>query len=141
MFRAVIGVLGILTVLVPDRILDVFEAVAVENPDECPTKPGVRSGIRAEGIVVTIASLAGGRAYARMMDLTGAFGAVVLLFPQLYRRFAITVLYEDPDKVEWNPRFTNGVRIVGALYVLLQSGRSPSVVPASDDAPYLGRVR
>jgi len=60
------------------------------------------------GIVVTIASLAGGRAYARMMDLTGAFGAVVLLFPQLYRRFAITVLYEDPDKVEWNPRFTNG---------------------------------
>jgi len=40
MFRAVIGVLRILTVLVPDRILDVFEAVAVENPDECPTKPG-----------------------------------------------------------------------------------------------------
>jgi len=32
MFRAVIGVLRILTVLVPDRILDVFEAVAVENP-------------------------------------------------------------------------------------------------------------
>ncbi|QFU84789.1 hypothetical protein [Natronorubrum aibiense] len=117
MLRAVIGVLGILAVLVPDRILEIFEAAAIENPNECATKPWIRSGIRAEGIVVTIASLVGGRTYARMMDLTGVFGAVILLFPQLYRRFAINLLYEHPDEVEWNHQFTDGVRIIGALYV------------------------
>lgn len=118
MLRVVVGLLGIITALFPDKILDVFEAVAIENPDESATKSWVRSGIQAEGIVVTIASLIGGRAYARMMDLTGMFGAVILLFPRLYRRFAITLLYEHPDEVEWNHRFTDGVRIIGALYVV-----------------------
>ncbi|WP_394740885.1 hypothetical protein [Natronococcus roseus] len=58
--------------------------------------------------VVTLASLTGGRAYARLMDLTGLFGAVVVLFPQLYRRFVLGFLYEHPEEVEWNPRFTDG---------------------------------
>lgn len=118
MLRAVVGILGVLTALFPDRILDVFETVAIENPDESATKSWVRSGIRVEGLVVTIASIIGGRVYGRMMAFTGMFGAIVLLFPRLYRRFAITLLYEHPDKVEWNHRFTDGVRIIGALYVL-----------------------
>lgn len=118
MLRAVVGLLGLLTALFPDRIIDIFEAVAIENPDESATESWVRSAIRAEGIGVTLASLTGGRAYHRMMDLTGTFGAVVLLFPRLYRRFALTLLYEHPDEVEWNHRFTDCVRIIGAFYVL-----------------------
>lgn len=118
MLRAVVCVLGIFTALFPDRILDVFETVAIENPDEATTKSRIESGIRAEGIVVTIATLVGGRAYARMMDLTGVFDAIFLLFPYQYRRFALMLLYEQPDEVEWNHRFTDGVRILGALYVL-----------------------
>lgn len=119
MLRAVVGLLGFLTALFPDRILDVFEAVAIENPDESATKSWVRSAIRAEGIGVTLASVAGGRPFARMMDVTGVFGVVVLLFPRLYREFAINLLYEHPDEVEWNRRFTDGVRVIGALYVLM----------------------
>jgi hypothetical protein len=118
MLRAVVGVLGIATVLFPDRILDVFETVAIENPDEATTKSWIESGIRTEGIVVTIVTLVGGRAYARMVDLTGVFGAIVLLSPRQYRRFALTLLYEHPDEVAWNHRFTDGIRIIGALYVL-----------------------
>ncbi|GAA0729188.1 hypothetical protein GCM10009060_29120 [Halorubrum trapanicum] len=53
------------------------------------------------------------------MNLTGAFGAAVLMFPDLYRKFASTVLYERPDAIEWNEQFTTGVRVIGAVYVFL----------------------
>lgn len=118
MLRVVVGLLGLLTTLFPDRILDVFEAVSIENPDESVTKSWVSSVIRAEGVGLTLASLTGGRAYHRLMDLTGIFGAIVILFPRAYRRFAIALLYEDPAEVEWNYQFTDAVRIIGALYVL-----------------------
>lgn len=122
MARTFVGLLGILTALFPDKVIDVFEDVAVANPDECTIKPLIRSGIRAEGVVVTAASLIGGRTYARMMNLTGLFGVVVLLFPRLYREFATTLLYEEPDGVEWNDRFTDGMRLIGAVCVLLAVG-------------------
>ena len=119
MARTVIGFLGVFTMLYPGRIIGIFEDVAIENSNECTIKPWIRSGIRAEGVVVTVASLIGGRTYARMMNLTRIFGAVVLLFPQLYRKFATTLLYEKPDEVKWNDQFTKEVRIIGAVYVFL----------------------
>lgn len=117
--RRLIGLIGLLTALVPDRIIGVFEDVAIENPSECQANPWLRSGIRIEGIVITLASLLGGRAYAWMMNLTGFFGAIVLLFPQLYREFASALVYENSDAVEWNAQFTTGVRLIGALYVIM----------------------
>lgn len=119
MIRGFIGLLGVLTALVPNRMIAIFEGLAIENPDECATKPWISSGIRAEGVVIVAASLLGGRAYAWMMNLTGTFGAVILLFPQLYQRVATALLYEHPDEVKWNDRFTNGVRIIGVVYLLL----------------------
>lgn len=119
MFRAVVGILGVVTTLFPERIIDVFEGVAIDNPGESVTKPWTGAWIRAEGIVVTIVSLVGGRAFHRMTDLMGVFGVIVLTFPRLYHRFASAFLYENPDEIDWNSRFTSSVRIIGALYVLL----------------------
>lgn len=119
MMRPFIGLLGILAALFPDRVIDVFEAVAMENPTESTIKSWIPSGIRIEGILVTVASLIDGRAYAWMMNLTGVFGGIVLLDPQLYSKFATVLLYEDPDDVFWNDQFTTGVRIIGIVYVLL----------------------
>jgi hypothetical protein len=53
------------------------------------------------------------------MNLTGLFGAIVLLFPDLYRRFATAFLYERPESIEWNERFNSAVRAIGTLYVFL----------------------
>lgn len=119
MIRAIIGLIGVLTAVFPDRIIEVFEAVAIENPDDCTRKPWIDSGIRTEGIVVAVASVIGRRVYAWLMNLTGVFGAVVLLFPEAYRDFATTLLYEHPDEVEWNNRFTNRIRLIGVVYILL----------------------
>lgn len=119
MIRSLVGLLGLLAALFPAAMVDVFESLAVENADDCPTKPWISSAIRAEGIVVALASLIGGRPYVWMLNLTGIFGAVVLVVPDLYRSVATGLLYTDPTRVQWNRRFTQGVRLIGLAYVLL----------------------
>lgn len=117
--RIFIGVLGAVTALFPDEIVALFEKLAIANPGESTLRTGVNPGIRSEGLLVAVISLLGGRSYAWMMNLTGGFGAVVLVFPGLYRKFATTLLYKHPDSIEWDERFTTGVRIIGAVYVFL----------------------
>lgn len=119
MGRTLVGFLGALAALFPNGMIDVFEGLAVENPEECTRTQWIGSGIRAEGLVVAAASLIGGRPYARLMDLTGLFGVVVLLSPRLYREVAGALLYEEPDAVEWDDRLDGRVRLIGVLYVLL----------------------
>lgn len=119
MVRPLVGIVGVLTALFPDRIIDIFETTSIENVDEITIKPWVSSVMRTEGILVAGASLVGRRPYAWLMTLTGFFGAILLLFPQLYRRFAAGFLYEEPDQVKWNEQFTTGVRIIGGLYILV----------------------
>ena len=116
MFRPVVGLLGVLSALFPDRILALFERIAIERSDDA-IRSWLSSGIRAEGVVVTFASLVGGRAYAWMMNLTGAFGILILLAPRLYREFATRVLYVEPGEIEWNDRFTTGLRVIGFVYL------------------------
>ncbi|WP_435100654.1 hypothetical protein [Halorubrum sp. N11] len=119
MLRQFLGVLGVLTTLVPDRIVDVFEAIAVENPEENTVHSWFSPLIRAEGIVITLAALRGGRHYAWLMNVTGIFGAVLLFIPRLYEHIAGPLVYEDSDSVEWNEHLTDGVRVIGAVYVLI----------------------
>lgn len=52
------------------------------------------------------------------MNLTGLFGSIVVLKPDVYRRFATNLLYENPNTVEWNDQFDGQVRLIGLLYVL-----------------------
>lgn len=118
MIRAIVGVLGGLTAVVPDRIVDFFERVAVANPDELEPRSGLRLTIRAEGVFVVAIALTGGRAYAWTMYVTGAFGSLLLAFPRLYREIASRFVYGDPDAIEWNAGFDRVLRLVGALYVL-----------------------
>lgn len=121
MVRILIAILGAVSVLFPDEIVAIFERLAITNPGEGALRAWATSAIRSEGVLVAVISLVGGRPYAWMMHLTGAFGAVVLLFPDLYRKFATALLYERPDSIEWNDRFTTSVRIIGAVYVFLSA--------------------
>mgnify|MGYP000076638773 CR=1 FL=1 len=118
MLRAIVGILGGLTVLVPDRIVDAFERVAVANPDEVDPRSGILPTLRAEGAGIVAIALIGGRVYAWTMYVTGAFGALLLVAPRLYHAIAARFVYDDPDTVEWNSGLDRVLRLVGALYVL-----------------------
>lgn len=78
-----------------------------------------RSGYTIGRALVAVISLLGGRSYAWTVDLTGASGAVVLVVPDLYRRFASALLYARSDAIEWVERFTTAGRIIGAVHVIL----------------------
>jgi len=119
MIRTLVGILGAISALFPDKIVELFEKLAIANPSEGTVRGWVRPAIRSEGVLIAAISLLNGRAYAWLMNLTGAFGAIVLLFPDLYRRFATAFLYERPESIEWNERFNSSVRAIGALYVIL----------------------
>jgi len=119
MLRQFLGALGVLTTLVPDRIVDVFEAIAVENPEENTVHSWFSPLIRVEGVVIALAALRGGRLYAWLMNVSGIFGAVLLFLPRLYEQIAGPLVYEDPESVKWNEHLTGGVRVIGAVYVLL----------------------
>jgi len=119
MIRQFLGALGILTALVPDRIVDVFEAIAVENPEENTVHSWFGPLIRAEGVVITLAALRDGRLYAWLMNITGIVGAVLFFIPRLYEQMAGPLVYEDPESVEWNEHLTDGIRVIGAVSVLL----------------------
>lgn len=119
MARTVVGLLGVITAVAPDRIVDLFETVAVENPEDLTVRSWFAPAIRIEGVLIAIVCLAGGRAYAGMMAITGAFGALLLFVPRLYLRAAGALVYERPEEIEWSDRIVNGLRAIGVLYVLL----------------------
>ncbi|EMA27598.1 MULTISPECIES: hypothetical protein [Halobacteriales] len=119
MIRTLVGVLGAISALFPDEIVELFEKLAISNPDEGTVRGWIRPAVRSEGVLIAALSLFNGRAYALLMNLTGVFGAIVLLFPDLYQRFATAFLYERPESIEWNERFRLGIRAIGALYVFL----------------------
>ncbi|MGB9965705.1 hypothetical protein [Halobacterium hubeiense] len=117
MIRPLVGVLGALSALFPDEIVELFENLAIANPSEGTVRGWVRPAVRSGGVLIASISPLNGRAYAWLMNLTGLFGAIVFLFPDLYRRFATAFLYERPESIEWNERFKSAVRAIGALYV------------------------
>ncbi|AZQ16031.1 hypothetical protein [Halorubrum sp. PV6] len=119
MLRQFLCALGVLTALIPDQIVDVFEAIAIENPEQNTVHSWFGPLIRAEGVVITLAALRDGRLYAWLLNVTGIVGAVLLFVPRLYEQMAGPLVYEDPESVEWNEHLTDGVRVIGAVYVLL----------------------
>jgi hypothetical protein len=119
MLRQFLGALGVLIALIPDRVVDVFEAIAVKNPEENTVHSWFGPLIRVEGVVITLAALRDDRLYAWLMNVTGIVGAVLLFVPQLYEQIAGALVYENPESVEWNEHLTDGVRVIGAVYVFL----------------------
>lgn len=118
MRRVVLGSLGAVTALFPREIIALFEKVAIRQPERYTRNSWAISAIRTEGIIIMVASLIGGKAYAGLMNLTGLFGLAVVLNPDAYRQFATNLLYEHPDTVEWNDQFSDQVRLIGILYIL-----------------------
>lgn len=119
MIRTLVGVLGAVSALFPDEIVALFEKLAVANPNEGTVRGWVRPAVQSKGVLIAALSFIGGRPFAWLMNLTGVSGAIVLLFPDLYRKFATAFLYERPESVELNEPFRLGIRAIGALYVLL----------------------
>lgn len=122
MARVIFGLLGLVSALFPERVCKTYERIAIENPDECTARASFIPAIRTEGLMFAVVSLVGGTAYAWLMNLVGAAGALAVLFPEQSLTLQARVVYEQPDTVEWKERFTTVVRWFGVLYLVLALG-------------------
>lgn len=119
MVRAIFAMVGAITALFPDRVLDAVERYAIEQGEKHQRESHVRPAIQVEGVAVAAASILGGKAYSWMMSLTGIFGVLIVFFPDHYLNVAAKFVYEDPEKVTWKKRFIAGLRIIGIFYLLI----------------------
>jgi len=74
MARSSLVALGIVEALFPARLTDWFENTAYENPDDVVRKEWLLSVVRAEGVVLALVSLLGGRGYAWLLNTMGFVG-------------------------------------------------------------------
>ena len=119
MARIAFGLLGIVMALMPQRVLDLYERLALEEPEAGTAKSWIVPVIRAEGIVYAVGSLVGGRAYDWLLNVAGTFGALAMVFPRRYLESAAEIVYEDAGELTWNDRFVTAVRVLGAVFVFL----------------------
>lgn len=101
MTRTLFGLMGALLALTPTGVTRIYEAIAFENPEACEPRRRLVRIARAEGVVFALAALVGGRAYDRLMDLTGIAAALALLFPKRYLETGTSIMYEDSQALEW----------------------------------------
>jgi hypothetical protein len=119
MSRALFGILGVFLALLPERVARAYETAAFENPEACTAKEYLVPVIRTEGVVFALVSLAGGRAYDRLMDVTGIAGALALCFPRRYLETGASLVYEYSDALEWRGKFVTVARVLGAAFLAL----------------------
>ncbi|SEL47746.1 hypothetical protein [Haloferax larsenii] len=123
MSRIVFAILGAVVAVFPKQTLTVYEWLAIENRDECTRRSWVVPAVRVEGVVFLVASLLGGKTYQRLLDFSGAVGAVALAAPKQYLGVGGWLSYQSSETVEWNSRFIAVARSFGGL-VLLSAIRS-----------------
>lgn len=116
----IVGVLtGLLMALFPAKFLTTMQNIAVDNPDDYVDRRWVVPYVRAEGLLVVLICLRGGRAYTAFMTFIGAVGAVVLLFPRQYVEYGNRVAYEGSAPFEWRAGYLPGLRALGAVLIVL----------------------
>lgn len=118
MGRTLLAGLGIVMALFPDRATDWYQQVAFENPEAALGKSWLPSAVQAEGLVIGLLALVGGRGYAWLLNLIGLAGAVVVLFPRRYLDWGARVAYRNPEEIEWVDWFPTVARGLGVCYVV-----------------------
>lgn len=119
MARTLFGLFGIGMALFPDRFLETYERLALENPEEADAREWVSPMVRGEGLLAVALSLLGGRGLAAYAGATGIVGLLAALFPERYARAGFAIAYEDAEELEFREGFLTAVRVLGAFAVLL----------------------
>ena len=119
MARTIFGLLGVVWVLVPERVLETVEQLTLKNPDDCTARKSTIPAIRAEGALFALTSLIGGKAHAWVLNLIGIGGILAIFFPKQSLDFSTYLVYERPESVAWKDGFITFVRCMGVLYILI----------------------
>lgn len=118
MLRSLLRLWGLVVLLVPRRVVDAFEPIALANPDEARLRAWSIPIARLEGILFVLLAGRddGGDLIATFFTLVGI---PALLAPRRYLEWGLLIVYENPEEVDvrsWVVPFT---RVLGGLYLLI----------------------
>ncbi|MFD1512651.1 hypothetical protein [Halomarina rubra] len=119
MSRVLGGLVGVAMVLFPAKLTVLMQELAIENPDSFTERRWLTPYVRAEGVLITLVCLVGGRPYEAFMKFIGSVGAVLLCFPRQYVEFGNRVGYDGSDPFEWKKNYLPGLRVLGAFLLVL----------------------
>ncbi|MFW5935215.1 MAG: hypothetical protein ACOCQL_05140 [Halolamina sp.] len=119
MIRELYSVICAVELLVPRRLVDAAERVALEDPAASERRSWVVPGARLEGLLFLVMLWRSDRSYSRFKKLLGAIGLIALLRPRAYVDYGTKAAYRDASTVQWRPWVYTGTRLVGLLYVLI----------------------
>lgn len=119
MFRRLLGMIGVVEVLWPERLIAVSQRLAFGESEPGELRSWVVDMARGEGLVLMFVawrSDTGYRAFKKFIGLLGMFAA---LFPHAYVDYGSRLVYADASEVEWKPWVYRFTRVIGVFYVLV----------------------
>jgi hypothetical protein len=119
MARVGFVLVGLVMALVPARVREAFEKLALKKSDEVSPSPSFTPAIRAEGVMFVVVSVLGGTVYRVSMYVLGLAGAIALFVPKRALRLSMNIAYENPETVEWKDGLVPVIRGFGVLYLLI----------------------
>ena len=119
MARVGFVLVGLVMALVPARVREAFEKLALKKSDEVSPSPSCTPAIRTEGVIFVVVSVLGGTVYRVSMYVLGLAGAIALFVPKQALRFSMNIAYENPGTVEWKDGLVPVIRGFGVLYLFI----------------------
>lgn len=119
MARVGFVIVGLVMALVPSRVREAFEELALKTSDNVSPRPSFTPAIRTEGVIFVVVSVLGGTVYRVSMYVLGLAGAIALFVPKQALRFSMNIAYENPETVEWKDGLVPVIRGFGVLYLFI----------------------
>ncbi|AUX09112.1 hypothetical protein AArcSl_1483 [Halalkaliarchaeum desulfuricum] len=119
MFRKLLGVLGLLWMLAPDRLAHATERWATETPGVPELRSWVVPAIRLEGAMYVLLAWRGGTPYAALKKVFGGVGLFALAYPEQFVGYGTRLAYRNPEECEWKPGVYTLARFVGLVSLLV----------------------
>ncbi|MCL9814824.1 hypothetical protein [Natranaeroarchaeum aerophilus] len=117
MARRLLILAGLIELLVPGRVINAAERIALENPDDCELRAWTIPMARLEALVWLLLARRGDP-HGRVRKLFAFVCGPAVLFPRRYVDVGARLAYADPDRCEWKPWVVPATRVMGMCVVL-----------------------
>lgn len=103
MFRRFLAFIGLIEVLYPEKLIDTFERIALDNLDECELKSWAGFCTRLEGVIYLFLAWRGETSYSAFKVVPSGIGLLALVYPRRFIDISAAVGYADAEAFEWKP--------------------------------------
>ncbi|QSG03736.1 hypothetical protein [Natranaeroarchaeum sulfidigenes] len=118
MARRLLALVGVIELLVPGRVIEAAERIALENPDDTELRAWTIPMARLEALVWLLLARRGDP-HGRVRKLFAFLCGPAALVPRRYVDVGARLVYTDPDRCEWKPWVVPATRVFGILCILL----------------------